>query len=135
MLGPELQRSMDRLKFEGVGEGADAVYNSASDFKTATPRKSGGFGASKRFGKVDSYVAGSYSDAPGPGAYTSSPGVRGDIHGVKKHGHAPPQRAGERLNFAPSSGMGESPGPAYKVIFVLTIPLRDACQFVLHSLF
>lgn len=116
VLGPELQRDQDRLKFEGVGEGADAIYSTQSAFDNKTPNKSGGgFGASKRFGKVDSYVSGSYSDAPGPGAYTASPGVKGDINGVRKNGPAPPQNGGNRLNFAPSSGMGESPGPVYKV--------------------
>jgi len=41
--------------------------------------------------------------------------MTGQIHVVKKAG-APPPRATGRLNFAPSSGMGDSPGAVYKVV-------------------
>ena len=117
-LGPENGGSQDRLKFDGVGEGADAVYSSKSAFeRAASPsRTANGFGASQRFGKVNSYVSGSYSDAPGPGTYTQAPGVMGDIYAAPKSSPAPPRNT-ERLNFnaMATSGMGESPGPVYKV--------------------
>jgi hypothetical protein len=122
VLGPERQGSTDRLKFEGVGEGADAVYAPQSAFdRAASPsRTANGFGASQRFGKVNSYVSGAYTDSPGPGAYTQAPGVQGDIYVAPRSSPAPPRNT-ERLNFAAiaTSGMGESPGPAYKVLPML----------------
>ena len=116
VLGPELQRMPERLIFEGVGEGADACYNLQSTFDSSkSPSKSaGGFGNSQRFGKFGSHLAGAYSDAPGPGSYSSPSTVSGEITCTKKAGPAPP-RAGDRLSFAPSSGMGDSPGPVYEV--------------------
>ena len=116
VLGPELQRMPERLIFEGVGEGADACYNLQSTFDSSkSPSKSaGGFGNSQRFGKFGSHLAGAYSDAPGPGSYSSPSTVTGEITCTKKAGPAPP-RAGDRLSFAPSSGMGDSPGPVYEV--------------------
>ena len=116
VLGPELQRMHERLIFEGVGEGADACYNLQSTFDSSkSPSKSsGGFGNSQRFGKFGSHLAGAHSDAPGPGSYSSPSTVTGEITCTKKAGPAPP-RAGDRLSFAPSSGMGDSPGPVYEV--------------------
>ena len=119
VMGPENTRaSVDRLKFEGIGQGADAVYSVQSAFGDgSSPTKARGGaaglgGSSKRFGAVNSYLAQAYSDAPGPGAYSAK---AGQIQAGKKAGAPPPSRAAERLTFAPSSGMGESPGAAYKV--------------------
>ena len=117
VLGPEA-RGGDRLKFEGAGEGADAVYMSKSVFEGGSPTRGGAAGlggTSQRFGKVNSHLSKAYAEAPGPGAYTSSPGLTGAIHSVKKNAPPPPQNKGDRLSFVPLSGMGESPGPVYQV--------------------
>jgi len=67
VLGPET-RSAARLKFEGVGEGADAVYALKSVFDEGSPTKGGAAslgGSSKRFGANNSYLSKAYGDAPG----------------------------------------------------------------------
>ena len=115
--GPEVNQGNGRLQFDGVGEGADATYNASSAFqgKRGSPsRNIAGFGSSERFGKVGSYLRN--TDAPGPGAYVAkSPKEIGETNGVMKRDASPPVRDCERLQFNPTYGMGESPGPAYKV--------------------
>ena len=132
VMGPENTRaSEDRLKFEGIGQGADAVYCVHSAFGdgsslTKTPGGAAGGlgGSSKRFGAVNSYLAKAYNDAPGPGAYSVK---AGQIRAEKKGGAPPPSRDAGRLTFAPSSGMGESPGAVYKVVLPARVCVSYLC--------
>jgi hypothetical protein len=115
----ELSPSGGRLRFEGKGEGADAVYSSTSEFGNQGIHKTGpSWSASDRFTSVGSYVRS--TEGPGPGAYSTSRGVR---ESVERRAVSPISRERERLQFNPTSGMGESPGPAYKVCAACGMPM------------